>query len=827
MIRLRSAFFITLGFVLPICSSAQSNPEWNGARIKLQLEKLNVLGSVLYLAAHPDDENSRLIPWLAYGKLYRTAYLSLTRGDGGQNLLGDEQGAWLGLVRTEELLAARKVDGAEQFFSRANDFGFSKTADETLRFWGRDRILGDMVWVIREFRPDVIICRFPADRRAGHGNHWASSLLAHDAFAAAADPKMFPEQLKYLKPWKTTRLLWNTFSFGGTNTTSPDQFHIDDGVFNPFIGESYGEIAAESRTMHKTQGAALTRQRGSSNEYFTTILGDPPTDSLLQGVNTGWSRVAGGEGVGVLVTKAIAAFNLDHPSASLPALLEIYATIHRLPDSYWRTEKLKETVDLVEACSGLWLSAISDQQYVAQGDPVRITFTAVNRSDFPLTLEKISYENKDTTTRLDLRYDNSVTLSGEAEIGPDHPISQPYWLIQPHPDGYYEVPDPLMTGRPENPPAISVNFQIRAGDQLLDISRPVQYRYNDPVNGELEEPLAIVPPVTANLSSQVFIFDGSGPRKVQVELESFKDGMSGNVILKLPEGFSVEPVEQNFQLPRKGDKTTLDFRVEQTRKPAGSKTGTLTAEIHIQGRTYDRGIHIIAYSHIPTLTVFPTAEASMVSLDLKMGGRNIGYIPGAGDLIPDALRQTGYQVTILSPGDASQGGLSRFDAIITGVRAYNVTPQLRYLQDSLLAYVYQGGTLLIQYNKPFPLVTRQLGPFPFTLTGERVTDETAPVTFLLPEDPALNYPNKITQGDFDGWIQERGLYFTGNADSHYRKLFSMHDPDENALDGSTIVASYGKGTYVYTSLDFFRELPAGVPGAFRLFANLLAGRSAP
>ncbi len=812
---------VSLPFFHPFAACCQSNPEWNAARIRLQLEKLNVLGSVLYLAAHPDDENSRLLPFLAFGKKYRTAYLSLTRGDGGQNLIGDEQGELLGLVRTQELLAARGVDGAEQFFTRANDFGFSKTAVETLRFWGRDRILGDIVWVIREFRPDVIICRFPADQRAGHGNHWASAILAHDAFQVAGDPKMFPEQLKWLQPWQPKRLLWNTFSFGSFNTTSPDQFHFDDGGFNSLIGESYGELAGESRSMHKTQGAALSRQRGSSEEYFSTILGTPPSDSLLQGVNTTWGRVDGGQPVGQMVTRAIASFDMDHPAASLPALVTIYKAITDLPQGYRRTEKLKECSLLIQACAGLWLSATTTQEDVPQGGKVRIRFSAINRSDFPIQLEGVRFAGIDSSLLLDLKNNEEASFTGDAGIAADQPVSQPYWLIEPHPDGYYEVPDPRMTGMPGNPPAIPVVFRVRADDAEMEIIRPVQYRVMDPVRGELEEPLVVTPPVTANLSSPVILFPTSEARTIQVDLESFQQNAAGSVSLKLPPGYRSQPSEIPFRLSQPGDKSTLEFEVIPEAGGPANHIDTLTAQISMAGKTYDRGIHVISYSHIPTITIFPKAQARLVRLDLKLGGRRIGYYPGAGDPVAGALKQAGYQVTTLSSADIARGDLSRFDAIITGVRAYNVDPELRYLQDTLLSYVYRGGTLLVQYNKPFPMATSKLGPYPFALSGSRVTDETAQVDFLVPDDPVMKEPNPISEEDFKGWIQERGLYFTQNADAHYRKLFSMHDPGESPLDGSTIVANYGSGKYVYTSLDFFRELPAGVPGAFRLFANLI------
>jgi len=822
MIRIRFCSFLVWLSVLPISLSAQSAVQWNASQIKLHLEKLNVLGSVLYLAAHPDDENSRLLAYFSNGALYRTAYLSLNRGDGGQNLIGDEQGSLLGLIRTQELLAARRIDGAEQFFTRANDFGFSKTAVETLKFWGRERILGDIVWVIRKFRPDVIICRFPADKRAGHGNHWASAILAKEAFTAAADPSMFPAQLKYVKTWQAKRLLWNTFHFGRFNTTSPDQFHMNAGGFNTLLGKSYGEIAGDSRSMHKTQGAGMARQRGSEEEYFATILGPAPVKNLMDGVNTSWDRVENGAGVENLVSDAISHFDMDHPAASLPALMAIYRAIGQVGDHYWKNQKQKETLALIRSCAGLWLDATTSEGTVTSGDPLPIHLQVLNRSPYPMQLVKISFPGSDTILNQVLGDDTPFNFDNTIRVSSTLPISQPYWLLKPHPIGYYHVADQQKVGRPEDPPAITVHFQIRVGDQNLSFTRPVQYRYTDPVRGGVNEPLAITPPVTANLEHSTYIFTSGDTQQVLVNLEAFTDHADGTVSLSLPPGYQSVEKDLPFRLVKKGDETSLRFGVLPLGPLEHSESGTLTALIHFHGKTFDRGIKVIAYTHIPTITVFPPAQTKLVRLNLKIAGKHIGYIAGAGDMVPDALKQTGYQVTLLSNSAIARGGLSRFDAIITGIRAYNVDPDLRYLQDTLLAYVQQGGTLVLQYNKPFDLATRHLGPYPFRVSNDRVTDETAEVGFLQPGNPVMNWPNQITESDFNGWIQERGLYFTADQDSHYQKLFSMHDPGEASLDGSTLVTTYGKGKYVYTSLDFFRDLPAGVPGAFRVFANLIA-----
>lgn len=816
--------FLFACLILRFPVRSQSVPEWNAARIKLQLEKLDVLGSVLYVAAHPDDENTRLLAWLSGGKKYRTGYLSLTRGDGGQNLVGDEQDSYLGLMRTEELLAARHIDGAEQFFSHANDFGFSKTATETFSFWGHQRILGDVVWIIRKFRPDVIICRFPEDKRAGHGNHWASAILAHEAFSEAADPHAFPAQLKYVKPWQAKRILWNTYHFGGMNTTAPDQLKISDGGYNALLGKGYGEIAAESRSMHKTQGFGVAPSYGDNTEYFKTVAGPPPTRTLMDGINTSWSRVKGGEAVEKLLSRALQDFDMDRPEKSVPLLLEIRSAIRQVGDLYWRREKEKEVDRLILACSGLWMDAYATGPYVAPGQKVSVHTEIINRSDVAVSCEGVDIAGEKNGQPEKLERGQLFKSTYNVRIADSTPISQPYWLKEAHPAGYYRIPSQQLVGLPENPPSVVASFHLKVGGQDLTVSRPVVYRYTDPVRGEVRDPLVVTPAVTANIQNEVYVFTSPSPRQVEVKLTSYQDGVSGTAHLAAPPGFSVRDNDAPFSLQHAGDRAVLRFTVVPEPGMDSSREGALTVHLRVGSKDYDRGIRVIDHGYIPTITVFPLASAKLVSVPLKMTGRHIGYIMGAGDKVPEALRQVGYTVDMLSDKDLAGGDLQHYDAIVAGIRAYNTRKSLQYVQDRLLDYVRKGGTLVVQYNKNFGLVTQHLGPYPFTVTSSRVTDETAPVTFLLPEAPVLNTPNKITARDFEGWIQERGVYFVDQTDSRYRKPLAMHDPGEQPLDGSVIVCDYGKGKYVYTGLDFFRELPAGVPGAYRLFINLISGK---
>jgi len=818
-------FIICLGIQARGLAQVYGPRHLDAAEIKFQMEKLGVLGRVLYLAAHPDDENTTLIAYLSKGKMYQTAYLSCTRGDGGQNLIGSEQGSELGLIRTEELLGARSIDGGRQFFTTANDFGFSKSATETLDFWGHDRILANIVWVIRNYQPDIIITRFPADARAGHGHHWTSAILAHEAFKAAADPNQFAGQLKYVKPWQAKRLLWNTFNFGHSNTTAADQFHIQTGGYNALLGKSYGEIAAASRSMHKSQGFGVAPYMGKRLEYFKTIEGQAPTVSLMDGVVTSWSRISGGAAIGQLLDQANKAFNPLSPAASVPLLLEIYKHIQALPESVFKAEKAKETKDLIVACLGLFVDATTSDPVLVQGSSNNIQLRIVNHSSIDLNLTSLSLDGQSTLINQPLKEDEDFTRQLPLNIAENHPITEPYWLTNAHPIGYYKLdrPDSLQViGRPLNPPPYEVRLQLRVKGTEMPVTVPVLYRHTDEVKGELYQPLVIAPPVTVNITDPVVVLSEQLSEKtLRVAVKAFKDHTAGKLHIEVPAGFTVVENDLPFNLEKAGNSQDLAFTLQLLPGLKNSRSLDAAVSAVVEGKSYDRGIQVIEHSHVPTITLFPVATTHLVGLDIKTTGKNLGYIEGAGDLVPAALAQLGYRVTSINV-NTTPAELAKFDAIITGIRAYNINPLLRALQPKLLNYVKQGGVLVVQYNKNAKMVTDQLGPYPFTVTGDRVTEEDASVKFLLPQDPAMQYPNQLEKADFDGWIQERGLYFTGNVDEKYRKLFEMHDTGSPELDGSTILCNYGKGKYVYTALDFFRELPAGVPGAFRLFVNLLA-----
>ena len=794
------------------CCVAQTPKSWSSADILQQIKKLEVFGSVLYIAAHPDDENTRLLAYLANEKKVRTGYLSLTRGDGGQNLIGDEQGIELGMIRTQELLAARRIDGAEQFFTRAYDFGYSKSPEEALSIWGHDKILSDVVWVIRNFKPDVIITRFPTTGEGGHGHHTASAILAAEAFDAAADPTKFSDQLKNgVTTWQAKRLLWNTFNFGGNNTTREDQLKIDVGMYNPILGKSYGEIAAESRSQHKSQGFGVPAQRGEAFEYFATIKGEKPVADLFDGVDLSSNRVAQ-PGLSKIAKDLVARYKLSDPSASTVSLISYLKQVKNIRDDYWRTQKLKEINNLVQASSGIFMEATSTSANAVQGDSLKVNFNINNRSGVPLKNGQVTF-NKQVISLPDNGKNKNNISSNSFYIPADKPLSQPYWLKEGMPNGSFIVSDMSLIGKPWNEELMATfSFEIE-GEKLL-FERPVRYKYTDPVKGEIYQPVTVVPKLTVQVQPEVLVNPYNNSKSSSISARLFTDGNSlDNKLVLYPE-LSALKAGGKFEYKR-------NFR--STSREIGETGSTEITEKDANGKPFE-DMREIVYDHIPTVRYFKPAKQQVLVADIKTAGKNIGYITGAGDKVPQALIQMGYNLTLLGEQDITADNLKQFDAVITGVRAYNTNLWLSNASTVLNNYVKEGGVFVVQYNtnnNAGPL-RQKVGPFPFTIGRSRITDENAAVNFLIPNHPVLNYPNKITQKDFEGWVQERSVYHAENADSNYQKILSMKDPGEKEHDGSLIVADYGKGRFIYTGLVFFRELPAGVGGAYRLIANLLA-----
>lgn len=816
---------IVIGFCLLQSAAAQAPQVLSSSDILLGLKKLNVLGSVLYIGAHPDDENTRLLAWLAKEKLYRTGYLSLTRGDGGQNLIGNEQGIELGLIRTQELLAARRIDGAEQFFSRAYDFGFSKSTDEALKKWDKEKILSDVVWVIRKFQPDIIITRFPQDSRAGHGHHSASAVLAVEAFTAAADPSKFPEQLAYVKTWQAKRILWNTFNFGGTNTTSNDQYKVDAGVFNPILGKSYGEIAAESRSQHKSQGFGVPRQRGAALEYFSTWKGEAPRNDLMDDVNTGWDRIKGGEAIQQKLDTIFKSYSLFYPGKSVRQLIELYDLINALEEGYWKQQKLKETQNLIEACSGLFAEATTADAQVAQTDSMKLNFSLNNRNGNTIRLKKISLN--DFTLRLDtaLISDQNFYFNKSFYVSPDSPVSQPYWLKNEMKEGHFEINDQQLIGHAENPPAYTVHFVLNIEGHDFDIAKPVKQKYTDPVKGELYQPVVIVPPVVISPNKNLLLSFSDAQQNMRVTVRAMKDIIKPVVQIVDGKGWQTEIINgAGIDTLRKGQEMDVDVLLKPVPKERENGKQPFLLSVSVGKEKYASWMKTINYDHIPNITYFKKPVFNILTLDLKTVGKKIGYIEGAGDNVAEALQQMGYEVTLLNDNNLANSNLSQYDAIITGVRAYNIKASLVTYYNKLMKYIENGGNLIVQYNTSDQVgnVKAKIGPYPFSVSRTRVTDEKAVVKVLQPAHAIMNYPNKITNKDFDDWIQERSIYHAHNWDNHYETIFAMHDEGENDDAGSLVTTKYGKGNFTYTGLVFFRELPAGVPGAYRLLANLIA-----
>jgi LmbE family N-acetylglucosaminyl deacetylase len=806
----------------------------DAAELQLALKKLAVLGSALYVAAHPDDENTALIAYLANERLLRTGYLSMTRGDGGQNLIGDEKGELLGVLRTQELLAARRIDGGEQYFTRAIDFGYSKTPQETLAIWGHDTILADVVWNIRRFQPDVIITRFPTTGEGGHGHHTASAMLAVEAFKLAGDPTKFPDQLKYVNVWQPRRIFWNRFSFRPIAPDDPSlakSLRIDIGTYNPLLGRAYTEIAAESRSQHKSQGFGAAERRGSILNYFDQLDGDLAQRDLFEGIDQSWSRYPGGENVGKILQQAADTFDLRSPEKSIPVLLQASDALDRLGASPawsarvtpWIEVKRRELLEAIRDCAGLSIDVAAADSSVVPGGDLPISVSVVNRSDYPLTLQMVAslYANPSKGVLQPLKNNQPVKTDLSIKMPGDAETSQPYWLQKPPGKGAFTVTQQTLIGLPENPPAVPITVSLTDNAMHTIIySVPAVFRWTDPVRGEQTRPVDVVPEVTANLGARVYVFPDVQPKQITIWLQNFGAATPATVRLLLPNGWTATPTSSPVIFGKKGDEARAPFTVTPT---AAEMTGAIGAEVDLpSGRKISTSITTIDYPHIPAQRVFGDATAKAVRVNVKKRGSRIGYIMGPGDEVAEALRQIGYEVTLLTDADLERGDFARYDAIVTGVRAYNTRKRLKLAQPKLLEYVNNGGTLVVQYNTLQELLIDSPGPYPFKITNDRVTVEEAPVRFVHPDHPLLNTPNKITAADFNGWVQERGLYFTNNWDPHYETVLATNDPGESEKEGGELYARYGKGVYVYTSYSWFRQLPAGVPGAYRLFANLVS-----
>ena len=799
----------------------------SSAEIFQKIKKLNVLGNVLYLAAHPDDENTRFISYCANEKMFNTGYLSLTRGSGGQNLIGTEIRDELGIIRTQELLSARKIDGGEQFFSRANDFGYSKNPKETLEIWDHQKILADVVWVIRKFRPDIIVCRFPTNGKGGHGHHTSSALLASEAFELSADSSKFKEHLKYVNTWKPKRVVINTGRWWNDNISddNPAVVSLDIGGYNKLLGTSYNELAALSRSMHKSQGFGSTGKRGEYLEYFEYLKGDSAKNNLFEGVDFSWKRAGENSlssqnitsSVLRLIDEIIRNYNGADPSQSIPRLIKVKELMVKIEDRFWREKKIKEVEDIILQCSGLFLEMTTLSSKKTAKDSVSFTLEIVNRSNLKMQLKSIAcrdlkfYKKYEKT----LKENHVLNLNNKTNIPKTIPISQPFWLLNSPSKGSYNFDSFSLIGNSENHPSAEFEITVEIGGQLINYKRPLIFKWNDPVKGEQTKNWIVCPKVTANINENIMIFSEQKKQSISVTLTAHTKDQTGAINIIKPEGWEViGPKEYN--LKEIDQQIELEYQISPQKK---AKNGFLEFELNSQEAF---GFKTLNYDHIKQQTWFPKSKLQLSYLNLDIVPKKIGYLMGAGDLIPDYLKILNYDIELLSSDELTFNKLKNYDVIITGVRFFNVNESSSKIVPFLMEYTKQGGNVIVQYNTSYRLKTKDFSPYPIKISRDRVTQEDAPVTFLNSSHPVMNYPNKILKEDFDSWVQERGLYFPNGWSKEYETIFSWNDRGEKPKKGSLLIAKYGKGYYTYTGISFFRQLPQGVSGAYKLLVNIIS-----
>jgi LmbE family N-acetylglucosaminyl deacetylase len=764
---------LAAAFMLP--ASAWAQAQFNVDPPSTDLVKSVVVAEpmrVLWVAAHPDDEDTNLIAWLARGRNVETAYLSLTRGDGGQNLIGNELGEALGVIRTEELLAARRVDGAHQYFGRAYDFGFSKTADETRKHWPQDSLLQDAITVIRAFKPHIVATTFSGTPRDGHGQHQISAIVARDAYNLAADTVRFPVD-KFGAPW-TPLKFYRLARFSPQDRT----LAINIGEYNPYLGLSYQEIAAESRSQHKSQGFGTLIRKGVVWDYLTredSRVPAPPAKeetSIFAGIDTvGRAIVRDGR--------------TNTPTPPPPIELE----------------------------------AVADRQAVALGDSARISLAIINRGRAPVLIPAIRVDGKPRVILPDSAYRWTQWYVGRE-------ISQPWWLAAPR-NGDLFSPKISTISEDAREARNGAHILVSSGSTgLIPLNAPIVFHFVDRVRGDVQRPLIVAPGISITLDQAVTMARANGPfnQLLKTTLRSaLGDSTPVTVTISLPRGLSADSLARTVVMAP-GATRTLAFKVRGS-VPRG--THEIGATATAKGKSYRTGYIPIEYAHINPQRIYRPSIVTIIAADVALPAKlNVAYVPGVGDNVAPVLQQLGVPLTIVDPENLPQTDLSRFTAIVVGPRAYQASQTLQDNNDYLLAYVRNGGRLVVQYGQD-EMERSGIMPYPITLQqrAERVADENAPVTFTDPRSPLLNAPNKITQDDFNGWVQDRALYMPTTFDPRYRAMLAMNDPGERPNRAAILAAPYGRGTYIYIPLALFRQLPAGVPGGARIFANLLGGNS--
>ncbi len=867
--------------------------EYEGATaLGLTLRRIGPTQRVLMIAAHPDDENTAVLATLALGGGADVAYLSLTRGDGGQNGIGPELQESIGLIRSEELLAARRLDGAVQFFTRAYDYGFSKSADEAFGHWPRDSILKDAVTVIRRFRPDVVVAVFSGTPRDGHGQHQAAGIIAREAFRAAGDASRFPELaaagLAPHRPKKLYQSLWRGSPEGATP--------LQAGTYDPLLGKSWHQIALASRGRHRSQDMGRALQPGPHTVSLQRVDMETPNEpSIFLGVDTTLAQRARSAEAPGAVTRLLdeydgvardvrARFNPLDSDALVPELTRALELLDRAEHELARTTddavngaaaertgrggtdgrsahygavasasalafhigaEQQDVREALRLAAGIVIDAIADAERVVPGQTFTLELTAWNGGVRPLTVRALEPVLPDgwTATPLDelpgepLAPGTLRTRRFEVTVPADAPSTEPYYLHEPRDGDLYHWPDDVaLRGLPFQPAEVQAHALVALDGARLPIEREATYRLVSSTEGESRRPVRVVPAVSVALEPGVAVLplDGEGSYKAAAAASGIAfrvrltgeapEGIGGMLRLDLPAGWRAEPASVPVRFAAQGESRVFEFRVtppEDVAAGAYELGAIFEAE---NGRRYDRGYELIDYPHLQPRARYPDAVATVQALDVAVpAGLRVGYIVGAGDRVPEALDQLGVAYDLINPADLAAVDLDAYDVVITGIRAYEHRPELRQQNRKVLEYVERGGTLIVQYNQ-YRFSGSDLAPYPLEIARphDRVTDETAPVRLLDPSHPILSWPNRIGPADFEGWVQERGLYFPRTWDERYTPLLEMSDPGEGPLRGALLIAPHGEGTYVYTGLAFFRQLPAGVPGAYRLFANLLA-----
>lgn len=829
--------------------------EYRGAAaLGLSLRKLGTTKRVLMVGAHPDDEDTQLLARFALEEGADVAYLSLTRGEGGQNGIGPELGEGLGLLRTEELLAARRVDGAEQFFTRAYDFGFSKSADEAYAHWPREALLADVVRVVRLYRPDIIVTVFSGTPRDGHGQHQVSALLAHEAFAAAADPARFPEQIREgLRPWQVSKMYQ---SMRGRTDNATVRLPI--GELDPLIGRSPFQLAMASRSRHRSQDmgqAELAGPRwGTLRRVMPEAAGTEP--SAWAGIDTtlaprGPSESAAARALATYQQEVEALRARYNPLAPGALVTGLAGALNTLRQARAAIPATNGTADLVRAidvelaqgqtalaqAAGLVLDVLADDARIVPGQAFGLTVTLWNGGGADVRIDSIAprlpagwrAEPVDTVAAPgELAAGTLLARRFRVHVPADAHPTEAYFLRAPREGDLYRWPadEPART-RPFEPGAVAARAAVAVGGAALRMEGEAQYREVDLRQGELRRPVMVVPAVSVLLDPRTRVLSTAAPQPIAYTVRlaaEAVDGVNGTLRLELPAGWRAEPASVPVRFGREGEVREVRFTVTA---PAGVAAGdhpvsaVFAAE---DGRTFARGAQLIDYPHVRARPLYHAARSAVRAFDVRVPqGLRVAYIEGAGEEGPGFLANLGITPELLDAGDLAEGDLDRFDVIVAGSRAYEVRTDLMAHNERLLDYVRRGGTFIVQYNK-YEIVEGGFTPYPITMARPhgRVTDENAPMRILDPAHPVFTAPNGIGDADWEGWVQERGLYFAETWDDAYTPLLETGDPGEKPLRGGLLIARHGEGTYVYTGLAFFRQFPEGVPGAYRLFANLLA-----